>query len=148
MPAASGHQRKHLRGARQRDLAKEIIMAWTTMHFATGMACAGAGTTIACVIARRGWRWIAPAMTLGGLWACVPDMPRFFRVDFPSLPFSATLGSMDLERFLHGWGNLFFFHRALDAQPRELALHGLIGILLLYNLTIAGLLWFPRRAQQ
>ena len=115
-------------------------MAWPTMHFATGMACSGAIGVAVCLIVRRGWRFVPPVMTLGGLWACVPDMPRLFRVDFPSLHLARTLGSVDLERWLHHWANVFFLHRALDEQPRELALPGLFGIVALYNLAILGLL--------
>ena len=120
-------------------------MAYTTMHFAVGMAVAGAGMAVGCTIARRGWRWLPPAMTLGGLWAMAPDLPRIWREDFPSLPFAATLGAKSLERGLHAWGDLFFLHRQLDLQPREFALHGLFGILLLYNLALVLLIWMHRR---
>jgi len=40
-------------------------MAWTTMHFAVGMGCAGALAGAACVVTRRGWRFIPAAMTAG-----------------------------------------------------------------------------------
>lgn len=110
-------------------------MAWTTMHFAMGMVSAGALSGGACLILNRGWRWIPTAMTLGGLWALVPDLPRLFREDFPSLPFAAGLGSPTLENRLHGIGDLFFFHSRLDAQPHEYALHGLVIILVLYGLS-------------
>lgn len=108
------------------------------MHFAVGMAGAGAIGTVGCLVVRRGWRWLPLAMTAGGFWALVPDLPRLFREDFPGLPLARTLGHHELERWLHAIGDLFFFHRALDQQPRELALHGLIGILLLYNLCLIG----------
>ncbi len=106
------------------------------MHFAVGMA---SGTIIAglgCLVVRRGWRWIPAAMTLGGLWALVPDMPRLFREDFPSLPFATTLGSKAMENKLHSMGDWFFFHEQLDAQPNEYALLGFIGILVLYNFAL------------
>jgi hypothetical protein len=89
------------------------------------------------MVTRRGWRWLPAAMTLGGLWALVPDMPRIFREDIYYEPISSILGTHELERSLHRWGDLFFFHRALDAQPREFALLGLLLILVFYN---AGLL--------
>jgi hypothetical protein len=109
-------------------------MAWTSMHFAVGM-CGGAALTLApCLILRRGWRFIPVGMTLGGLWALIPDMPRLWREDFPSLPFASTLGAKDFEVWLHSIGDLFFFHRTFDAQPKEFALLGLMMIIGLYNL--------------
>jgi hypothetical protein len=109
------------------------------MHFAMGMGCAGALAGAACVVTRRGWRFIPAAMTAGGVWALVPDLPRVFREDFPSLPLALILGDKGIERALHSVGDVFFFHRMLDAQPKEYALAGLTIILLLYNLAI-GLL--------
>lgn len=120
-------------------------MAWTTMHFAVGMGCAGAAAAAACFIFRRGWRFMPAAMTFGGVWALIPDLPRIFREDFPSLPFASLLGSKDLERTLHDLGDLFCFHRALDAQPKEYALAGLMIILLLYNASIALLMFLEHR---
>jgi len=120
-------------------------MAWTTMHFAVGMAGAGLACGTACLITRRGWRLLPAAMTVGGLWGTLPDWPRIFREDFPSLPLAATLGQKSLERWLHGYGDLFFFHRQLDQQPREFALHGLILIILFYNLAIALLMFLEWR---
>ena len=114
-------------------------MAWTTMHFAVGMACSGAAATAVCLTLRRGWRWIPAVMTAGGVWALVPDLPRVFREDFPSLPLAPLFGNKVFEAGLNS--NLFFFHRTLDAQPHEYALHGLVIILLLYNAAIAGLMW-------
>jgi len=110
-------------------------MAFTTMHFAVGMAGTGAVACVGTLLMRRGFRWIPMAMTLGGAWACVPDMPRLFRVDFPGLGFASSLGSKSLEQSLHANGDWFFFHRMLDAQPKEFALHGLFGILALYTLS-------------
>ncbi len=120
-------------------------MAFTTMHFAVGMACGGAAATAVCLTLKRGWRWTPLAMTLGGIWAIVPDLPRVFREDFPSLPFAVTLGQRKLEQSLHDIGDIFFFHRALDAQPHEYALHGLAIILVLYNLALAAQLIAIRR---
>ena len=120
-------------------------MSWTTAHFGVGMACSGAAALAVCAIRRRGWRWIGPVMTLGGVWAIMPDLPRLWRVDFPWLPLAGRLGDMRLERALHEWGNLFFFHRAMDGRPGEFALHGLALILLLYNLNIALLMWLEHR---
>ena len=88
------------------------------------------------------------AMTIGGVMAIVPDLPRIWREDFTSLPFAATLGSKDLEVWLHSVGDLFFMHRMLDAQPNEFALHGLAGIVLLYNLCAVGLLWSYKRSSK
>jgi hypothetical protein len=122
-------------------------MAWTSMHFAVGMLCAGGGTAAVCSIVRRGWRWIPAAMTAGGLWACVPDMPRLWRQDFPWLPLAPVLGSMHLESQLHHYGNIFFFHAAMDDQPNAYALHGLILTLFLYNAAI-GLLMFLEHRQR
>ncbi len=121
-------------------------MAWTTMHYGVGMACAGAAATGLALITSRGWRWIPAAMTLGGVWALIPDMPRTFREDFPSLPLASILGSKSLERWLHSIGDLFFFHRSLDAQPHEYALHGLVIILVLYNASLVMLMWRERAA--
>jgi len=115
-------------------------MAWTSMHFATGMCGASvlAGTT--CLIWRRGYRFLPLAMTVGGLWGILPDLPRVFREDFPSLPFAQTLGSTHLERWLHSIGDLFFFHARLDNQPHEYSLLGLFAIILMYNISIVLLL--------
>lgn len=120
-------------------------MAWTSMHFAVGMLGGAAVMAVPCLILRRGWRHIPVAMTLGGLWALIPDAPRLWREDFTSLPFAATLGSKDLELWLHSIGDLFFFHRSLDSQPKEFALLGLALIIGLYNLSLIGLLWHGRR---
>ncbi len=111
-------------------------MAWTTMHFAVGMGCVGAAGSVACMVCRRGWRWLPGAMTLGGIWALVPDLPRIFREDLYYHPISSILGTHQLERSLHRWGDLFFFHGSLDAQPKEFALLGLLLILLFYNASI------------
>jgi len=116
-------------------------MAWTTMHFAVGMGCAGAIGTVACLVARRGWRWVPAVMTLGGVWALVPDMTRIFREDVHIGFLTATLGSRTLDRWLNAMGDVFFFHRALDSQPNEYALHGLTIILVLYNLSVVAYLW-------
>ena len=118
------------------------------MHFATGMACTAAGWSALCVmrggLRGSGWRWLTPAMTLGGLWAIVPDAPRLFREDFPSLGMGATLGAKSVEHFLHRIGDVFFFHRQLDAQPRELALAGLFTIVMLYQGAWL-MMWLQRR---
>jgi len=115
-------------------------MSWTSMHFAVGMGCAGAAFGLGCLLLKRGWRWLPGMMTLGGLWGIVPDMPRLWREDFAWLPFASTLGSKTLEADLHAVGDLFFFHHALDAQPHEYALHGLVFMLLLYNAAIIMLM--------
>lgn len=111
-------------------------MAFTTMHFAVGMAGAGALASVGALVFRRGWRWIPLAMTAGGIWACVPDFPRIFKEDFPSLPFAQTLSGKPLQQWLHAQGDWFFFHRMLDEQPKEFALHGLLGILMLYTASV------------
>lgn len=115
------------------------------MHFAVGMIGGGAAAAGACLVVRRGWRWIPLCMTMGGVWGIVPDIPRLLREDFPSAPLAALLGGKPLERWLHGWGDLFFGHSSLDASEHEYALHGLIIILLLYNVAIAWLIWLSRR---
>ncbi|MAX25443.1 MAG: hypothetical protein CMJ19_13160 [Phycisphaeraceae bacterium] len=115
-------------------------MAWTTMHFAVGMAGATVATGVGCMIMRRGWRWLPLSMTAGGIWAVIPDMPRLFREDFPWLPFAQTLGSKSLELKLHRMGDIFFFHKQLDMQPHEYALHGLILMLVMYNIAIGVLM--------
>ncbi|HAI12728.1 MAG TPA: hypothetical protein DCM28_13555 [Phycisphaerales bacterium] len=115
-------------------------MAWTTMHFAVGMAGATVATGVGCMIMRRGWRWLPLSMTAGGLWAVIPDAPRLFREDFPWLPFAQTLGSKSLELKLHRMGDFFFFHKQLDIQPNEYALHGLLLMLLMYNIAIVVLM--------
>ncbi len=118
------------------------------MHFAVGMCGGAAVMAVPCLILRRGWRHIPLAMTLGGVWALLPDAPRLWREDFTSLPFAATLGAKDFELWLHSIGNLFFFHRSLDAQPKEFALLGLAIIIGLYNLSLIGMLWQSRRARR
>lgn len=120
-------------------------MAFATAHFALGMACGGAIGAMICLTRRRprSWRPVGLGMTLGGFWACVPDMPRIWR-DYPSLPGSAILGSHDTESLLHRAGDLFFFHRTLDAQPHEYAVAGFAAVVLLYNLVIC-LTMFRRR---
>ncbi len=120
-------------------------MSWTTMHYAVGMGCTGAVAGAACLWLRKGWRWLPAAMTAGGVLALVPDMPRVFREDFPNAPFAALLGSKSLERWLHSIGDLFFFHRSLDHQPFEYALHGFAAVLILYNLSIVMLMWMEHR---
>lgn len=108
-------------------------MAFTTMHFGVGMACGGAAAIGYALIRRKHFQSVGPAMTLGGIWAIVPDLPRVF-VWFPSLPFSEKLGGRQNEERL--LSDIFFFHASLDTQPREFALLGLAIILLLYNLVI------------
>jgi hypothetical protein len=121
-------------------------MAWTSAHFAVGMACSGAATAGVCLIVHRGWRWLPAVMTLGGLWACVPDMPRLWREDFPGLPLGSILGQISLEHRLHEFGNLFFFHARMDAPPHlPYALNGLIAIICMYNASIAMLMWMEHR---
>jgi len=112
------------------------------MHFAVGMACSGALATGACLVLRKGWKWIPAAMTFGGFWAIVPDLPRLWREDFPSLPFASTLGQKSLEKWLHNWGDVFFFHHWFDShrEGHQYALHGLIGMIFLYNVGIAWLM--------
>ncbi len=121
-------------------------MAWTTMHFGVGMACAGTAMAGFSLLTGRGWRWLPAAMTLGGVWALGPDIPGMVREQLPSFPLASILGSRQLELWLHRIGDLFFFHRALDAQPHERALHGLILILALYNAAILLLMWRENRA--
>lgn len=120
-------------------------MAFTSMHMAVGMACSGALGLGACMVLRRGWRWIPLVMTGGALWAITPDLPRIFREDFPSLPFASILGAKGLERWLHAWGDVFFFHHALDAQPKEFALLGVGLMLVLFNIAMIGLMWLERK---
>lgn len=99
-----------------------------------GMAAGGGATVLLGLWRRRAWRYLTPVATACGIWAIVPDLPRVWREDFPSLPFSALLGQRELETWLHGIGDLFFFHHALDAQPNEYALHGMAAIVFMYNL--------------
>ena len=108
-------------------------MAWTTMHFGVGMACGGAAAIVVAALRGRGWSWVTPVMTLSGIWALGPDLPRLFREDFPSLPFARYLGDERIDRWLLSFGDLFFFHASLDSQPEQYALHGLALILLCYN---------------
>ena len=122
-----------------------IPMAFTTMHFAMGMVGAGAITTVGALVLRRGFRWVPLWMTAGGTWACVPDMPRIFREDFPSFPFASTLSAKPLQDWLQANGDWFFFHRSLDAQPKEFALHGLALILVLYSVSVFFLACTHRR---
>lgn len=120
-------------------------MAWTTMHFAVGMGCAGLAATGLCLTFKRGWRWIPAAMTAGGVWAVIPDMPRVLREDVPFTSEAIRAFSQTLETYLHEWGNLFFFHKVLDDQPREYALLGLTLILIFYNAAILLLMVMESR---
>ncbi|MFK7790661.1 MAG: hypothetical protein AB8C95_14355 [Phycisphaeraceae bacterium] len=123
-------------------------MAFTTMHFALGMVGTGAVATVAALVIRRGLRWVPLCMTAGGIWACVPDMPRIFKEDFPSAPFASSLSSKTLQDWLQANGDWFFFHRSLDAQPKEYALHGLALLLLLYTVSVFLLSVTHRRPQK
>lgn len=120
-------------------------MAFTTMHFAIGMVGTGAATGLAALALRRGIRWVPTYMTLGGIWACVPDMPRIFKEDFPNAPFASTLSAKPLQDWLQANGDAFFFHRSLDVQPKEYALHGLALLLTLYAASILMLTLTHRR---
>ena len=111
-------------------------MAFTTMHFALGMVGTGAVATVGALLLRRGLRWVPMWMTAGGIWACVPDMPRVFKEDFPSTPYAETLSAKPLQDWLQANGDWFFFHRMFDDQPREFALHGLAIILFLYTISV------------
>lgn len=108
-------------------------MAFATMHFGVGMACGGAAALGVALIRRKGFQAIGPAMTIGGIWAMVPDLTRLF-VWYPSLPFSSYLGGSTNEKRL--LSDLFFFHASLDAQPKNYTLLGMALILALYNLVI------------
>ena len=123
-------------------------MAFTTMHFALGMVGTGAVATIGALLLRRGMRWVPLWMTAGGIWACVPDMPRIFKEDFPNTPFAQTLSAKPLQQWLQANGDWFFFHRMLDEQPREYALHGLALILMLYTVSVFFLALTQRRSRQ
>lgn len=123
-------------------------MAFTTMHFALGMVGTGAVATVGALVLRRGLRWVPLWMTAGGIWACVPDMPRIFKEDFPNAPFAQTLSSKPLQQWLQANGDWFFFHRMLDGQPKEYALHGLALILMLYTISVFFLALTNRRPKQ
>ena len=99
------------------------------MHFGVGMACGGGIALGIAAIRRRGFESIGPAMTLGGIWAMVPDLHRIFSW-YPSLPFA--------EKFqrIQPLSDIFFFHKSLDTQPAEYTLLGFGLILFFYNLVI------------
>jgi hypothetical protein len=103
------------------------------MHFGVGMACGGAAATLLAALRGRGWKWITPVMTLSGVWALGPDLPRIFREGYPSLPLARYLGDESVDRWLLSFGDVFFFHAMLDSQPRQYAVQGLVLILLCYN---------------
>ena len=85
-------------------------MAFSTMHFAIGMGCTALACVPLCMTLKRGWRWIPFAMSLGGVFACTPDIPRIFREDLPQVPvLSKLLGSHELETWLMNFGDVFFF---------------------------------------
>jgi len=124
-------------------------MAFSTMHFAVGMGCTALAAIPLCMSLKRGWRWIPLAMSLGGTFACIPDMPRVFREDLPRIPFiTKSLASHSLENTLMQYGDVFFFHSQLDNQPHEYALHGLLLILLFYNGSIIFLLRLEKQTQK
>lgn len=97
------------------------------------MACGGAAALGCALLRRKGFRAVGPAMTLGGIWAIVPDLPRMFRW-YPSIPGSNNLGDVSLESLL--LSDIFFFHKSLDAQPEEYTLLGFAIVIGLYNLVI------------
>ncbi len=88
---------------------------------------------------------MGPAMTAGGLWACLPDATRLFTEDFPNAPLASTLGAKPLRDWLARHADWFFFHGRLDEQPHEYALHGLILIILFYNLALLTMIVSRRR---
>ncbi|QQE11567.1 hypothetical protein JD969_19095 [Planctomycetota bacterium] len=120
-------------------------MAWTSMHFAVGMMGGGVAASLGSLILRRGVRWIPIGMTLGGVWALIPDLPRIWREDFTWLPGATFLGQKSLEQKLHAWGDIFFLHAKLDAQPHEFALHGLALVIGMYTLSSIGMMWYVKR---
>jgi len=113
------------------------------MHFAVGMVGGAAVTaTVACFY-RRALPLTPLGMTLGGLWAILPDTPRLVRVDFPSLrslPGATAFGDKATEAWLHQIGDLFFLHRTLDHHATDLSLAGLFAMIALYTMGIASLL--------
>ena len=130
-------------------------MAWASMHFATGMVCSGAAGLAICVMRRKGWRWLPLVMTAGGFWACVPDYPRIWREDFPSLPLAGILGKKSLELKLHEMGDVFFFHHYLDTHRPDVVngelqygLHGLVIIIFLYVMSIFFLMFLEWQARR
>jgi len=122
--------------------ASEARVSWTSMHFAVGMVGGAAVTAGVACFCRRALPLTPLGMTLGGLWAIVPDTPRLIRVDFPSLrslPGVATLGDKAIEARLHQVGDLFFLHRTLDLHANDLSLAGLFAMIGLYTLGLAAL---------
>ncbi|MEM0913434.1 MAG: hypothetical protein AAGK09_02375 [Planctomycetota bacterium] len=117
-------------------------MSWTSMHFAVGMVGGAAVTATVACFWRRGLVYTPLGMTLGGLWAIVPDTPRLARVDFPSLralPGVEAFASKSTEDWLHRIGDLFFLHRTIDERLADHALAGLFMTVAMYTLAIAGL---------
>ncbi|MEM6756367.1 MAG: hypothetical protein AAF586_04305 [Planctomycetota bacterium] len=117
-------------------------MSWTSMHFAVGMVGGAAVTAGVACFWRRGLAYTPLGMTLGGLWAIVPDTPRLIRVDYPSLralPGAEWFGSKTTEAWLHQIGDLFFMHRAIDHYLTDHALAGFFAVIGLYTLGLAGL---------
>lgn len=103
------------------------------MHFAAGMIGSGSVCAAVGLFRPRVWRYLTPVMTLGGVWALLPDMPRMVREDGGMLPFFWRLGDRRMDALIQPWGDLFFLHRTLDAQPHEYALVGLGLIIFCYN---------------
>ncbi|XAM00017.1 hypothetical protein OT109_01250 [Phycisphaeraceae bacterium D3-23] len=123
-------------------------MAFATMHFATGMALGGALALVGAAALRRRPTVLPIAMTLGGIWAMVPDLPRLFTEDFPNAPFASVLGAKPFRLWLESHGDWFALHRMLDNQPAEFALHGMFLMVVFYNAALLGpaiLRWRRRR---
>ncbi|MEM9415412.1 MAG: hypothetical protein AAGA29_08055 [Planctomycetota bacterium] len=123
-------------------------MAFATMHFATGMALGGALALLGAAALRRKPTALPIAMTAGGIWAMVPDLPRLFTEDFPNAPLASVLGAKPLRVWLETHGDWFALHRTLDAQPAEFALHGMFLMIALYNAALlapALIRWRQRR---
>lgn len=112
------------------------------MHFAVGMVGGAAVTAGVACFYRRGLAYTPLGMTLGGIWAILPDTPRLVRVDFPSLralPGAEAFGSKATEAWLHQIGDVFFLHRAIDEHLTDNALAGFFAVVALYTIGIAGL---------
>lgn len=101
-------------------------------HFAVGMICSGLLMIPVLVYRFRYWVYVPIVQTLGGMFAEVPDYPKGLQY-FPSLGVHRLIDTGALYETLHTWGNLFFFHSAIDSSGRGNFLQGFVVAVVIYN---------------
>lgn len=103
------------------------------MHFAIEML----GTAVLCIplllIRPRWWPVIPLLQGFGGVFAMVPDLALAYSY-YPSLPMSDTVDRHAIKQFFHqNFGNVFFFHSAIDNSGEGNFLRGFLFVAIQYN---------------